>query len=59
MSADESGEIRLWTLTSGRCQFILREKFENDIDSIRLTQSDPIANVWPTKVSLVQNVFWF
>jgi len=38
MSADESGEIRLWTLTSGRCQFILREKFENDIDSIRLTQ---------------------
>jgi hypothetical protein len=50
MSADESGEIRLWTLTSGRCQFILREKFENEIDSIRLTQSDPIANVWPTKV---------
>ena len=49
MSADESGEIRLWTLTSGRCQFILREKFENEVETIRLTQSDPIANVWPTK----------
>ena len=52
MSADESGEIRLWTLTSGRCQFILREKKEN-LDSVRLTSSDPIVNVWATKDLLV------
>ena len=52
MSADESGEIRLWTLTSGRCQFILREQKEN-LDSLRLTSSDPIVNVWATKDLLV------
>ena len=25
MTADESGELRLWTLHSGRCQYILRQ----------------------------------
>lgn len=44
ISADESGEIRLWTLNSGRCQFILRQKMEPE--SSPVINWDCLGNVW-------------
>ncbi|CBY42377.1 unnamed protein product, partial [Oikopleura dioica] len=41
MSADQSGEVRIWTLLSGRCQFVLGN------------YAGMISNVWPLKDILV------
>ncbi|CAG5113416.1 Oidioi.mRNA.OKI2018_I69.chr2.g7527.t1.cds [Oikopleura dioica] len=37
MSADQSGQVRIWTLLSGRCQFVLGN------------YSGMISNVWPCR----------
>merc|ERR1712037_340225 len=41
MSADQSGEVRIWTLLSGRCQFVLGN------------YAGMISNVWPLKDILI------
>ena len=54
MSCDESGEIRVWTLSSGRCQFVLRPRPKGpELETVRLVQSEAIANIWPTQNYLI------
>jgi len=54
MSCDESGEIRVWTLSSGRCQFVLRPRPRGpELETVRLVQSEAIANIWPTQNFLI------
>jgi len=54
MSCDESGEIRVWTLSSGRCQFVLRPRpLGPELETVRLVQSEAVANIWPTQNFLI------